>query len=182
VTGPPGIGKSTVVARVVLRLKSAGTIVGGCTTLEKKVKGVRVGFELKDLGSGTVGELASVAGRMGPKVGKYRVNLVDLSRVGAAGLLAASSSAEAIVIDELGPMELVSPDFRRGVRACINADRQLIAVVHERLDDDLIVEVKEKAAKVFTLTLENREAVEEELSHAVLVALGYRRSQGGAGE
>ena len=175
VTGPPGIGKSTVVSRVILRLKSAGIIVGGCTTLEKKVKGVRVGFELRDLGSGTVGELASVSARMGPRVGKYRVNLVDLSRVGGAGLLAAASSAEAIVIDELGPMELVSPDFRRGVRACLDADSQLIAVVHERLDDDLINEVKEKAAKVFTLTLENREAVEEELSSAVVARAGDAR-------
>jgi nucleoside-triphosphatase len=180
VTGPPGIGKSTVVARVIIRLKSAGIIVGGCTTIEKKVKGVRVGFELRDLGSGAVGELASVAARMGPRVGKYRVNLVDLSNVGGAGLLAAASSAEAIVIDELGPMELVSPDFRRGVRACIKADRQLIAVVHERLDDDLVNEVKGKAAKVFTLTLENREAVEEELSNAVLFELGYKGSRGGA--
>jgi nucleoside-triphosphatase len=170
-----------VVARVILRLKSAGIIVGGCTTVEKKVKGVRVGFELRDLSTGVVGELASVAARMGPRVGKYRVNLVDLSRVGTAGLLAAASSAEVIVIDELGPMELVSPDFRRGVRACLDADRELIAVIHERLDDDLINEVKEKATKVFTLTLENREAVEEELSSASLAGAGHTEaSQGGA--
>ena len=178
-TGPPGIGKSTVVSKVILRLKSAGIIVGGCTTLEKKVKGVRVGFEVRDLGSGAVGELASVASRMGPRVGKYRVNLVDLSRVGGTALLAAASSAEAIVIDELGPMELVSPDFRRGVRACLDADAELIAVIHERLDDDLINEVKEKAARVFTLTLENRETVAEELSSAVLSEAGYTKGLGG---
>jgi nucleoside-triphosphatase len=179
VTGPPGIGKSTVVSRVILRLMSAGIIVGGCTTLEKKVKGVRVGFEVRDLGSGAFGELASVAAKMGPRVGKYRVNLVDLSRVGAAGLFEAATSAEAIVIDELGPMELVSPDFRRGVRACIDADKQLIAVVHERLDDDLVNEVKEKAEKVFTLTVENREAVAEELAGAVLAELGHDESWSG---
>jgi len=180
VTGPPGIGKSTVVARLIMRLKSAGVIVGGCTTLEKRVKGVRVGFEVRDLGSGSVGELASVAARMGPRVGKYRVNLIDLSRVGAGGLLSAASSAEAIIIDELGPMELVSPEFRRGVRACIDTNRPLVVVIHERLDDDLINEVKEKAAKVFTLTLENREAVEGELSDAVLASVGSAdRVEGG---
>jgi nucleoside-triphosphatase len=164
------VGKSTVVSRVVMRLKSAGVIVGGCTTLERKEKGARVGFEVRDLGTGDTGELASVAGRMGPRVGKYRVNLVDLSRVGAQGLLRASSSSEAIVIDELGPMELVSPDFRRAVRACIDADRLLIVVVHERMEDDLINEIREKAEKLFQLTVDNREAVESELAEAVLAS------------
>jgi nucleoside-triphosphatase len=100
--------------------------------------------------------------------------------VGAGGLLSAASSAEAIIIDELGPMELVSPEFRRGVRACIDTNRPLVVVIHERLDDDLINEVKEKAAKVFTLTLENREAIEGELSDAVLASVGSAdRVEGG---
>jgi nucleoside-triphosphatase len=170
------VGKSTVVSKVIMRLKSAGIIVGGCTTLERKAKGVRVGFEVRDLGTGITGELASVAGRMGPRVGKYRVNLLDLSKVGAQGLLRAASSAEAIVIDELGPMELVSPDFRRAVRVCIDADRPLIAVIHERMEDDLINEVREKAEKLFLLTVDNREAVESELAEALLSSAGRSRA------
>ena len=58
-TGSPGVGKSTVVSKVVLRLKSAGIIVGGCTTAEKRRGGARVGFEVRDLTTGRTGELAS---------------------------------------------------------------------------------------------------------------------------
>ena len=54
-TGPPGVGKSTIVSRVILRLKSAGVIVGGCSTTERKVKGARVGFEVLNLTDGTRG-------------------------------------------------------------------------------------------------------------------------------
>ena len=174
-TGPPGIGKSTIVSKLILRLKSLGVIVGGCATFERRAKGTRVGFELRDLSTGMTGELASISGRLGPKVGKYRVNLVDLSKIGAAGLSRAAASSELIVIDELGPMELVGPEFRRSVRECIDSGKPIVAVVHERLEDDLINEVKEKAARVIVLSLENRGNVVAELTDELAAALSLPR-------
>ena len=172
ITGPPGVGKSTLVSRVVLRLKSAGVIVGGFTTVERRVKGVRVGFDLRDLTDGRIGELASTTARMGPRVGKYRVNLTDLSTIGAEALLRAATSSELIVIDELGPLELVSLDFRRAAKSCIQSGRPIIAILHERLDDDLLNEVREKAVRTFALTVENRDVAESELGDEVMAALG----------
>ena len=172
VTGPPGVGKSTAVSKAVLKLKSAGVIVGGCTTSERKSGGTRVGFEVKDLTSGRTGELASVTSRFGPRVGKYRVNLADLARVGAAGLEEASSRSEVIVIDEVGPMELVSPDFRRAVERCVGSGRPILAVVHERLDDDLLNELRARATATFAVTIENRGEVARELAEALLAAAG----------
>jgi len=172
VTGPPGVGKSTLVSKVVLRLKSAGVIVGGCTTAERRSGGTRVGFEVRDLTSGRTGELASVTSKFGPRVGRYRVNLTDLARVGAKGVEAAASSSELIVIDEVGPMELVSPEFRRAVRACIDSGKPMLAVVHERLEDDLLGELRSKAKALFTLSIDNRESTTEVLGTALLEAAG----------
>lgn len=172
VTGPPGVGKSTLISKVILRLKSAGVIVGGCTTAERRSGGTRVGFEVRDLTSGRTGELASVTSRFGPRVGRYRVNLTDLARVGAGGVEAAASSSEMIVIDEVGPMELVSPEFRRAVKKCIDSGKPMLAVVHERLDDDLLNELRSKAGAQFTLSTENREATAQEIGDSLLDALG----------
>lgn len=172
VTGPPGVGKSTAVSRVVMKLKSAGVIVGGCTTSEKKEGGARVGFVIRDLTSGRTGELASAANRVGPRVGRYRVNLTDLAGIGAAGLEAAANSSELIVIDEVGPMELISPEFRRGIRKCIDSGKPLLAVVHERLDDDLLNELWAKADTTFPLTVETREEVAEQVGELLLKAVG----------
>jgi nucleoside-triphosphatase len=172
VTGPPGAGKSTVVSRVVLKLKSAGVVVGGCSTSEVRSRGTRVGFEVTDLTTGRKGELASVGPRVGPKVGRYRVNLDDLAAVGAAGLEAAASGSEVIVIDEVGPMELVSPEFRRGVRRCIGSGKPVLAVVHERLEDDLISELKSRAESTTVVTPDNRDAAVDELSGALIRAAG----------
>ncbi|MGD1055065.1 MAG: NTPase [Nitrososphaerales archaeon] len=169
-TGPPGVGKSTIISRVILRLKSSGVIVGGCSTTEKKAKGARVGFEVLNLTDGTRGELASVSTSLGPRVGRYRVNLTDLSTVGAVGLANAAASSEVIVIDEVGPMELVSPEFRRGVRACLNSGKPILAVVHERLEDDLLAEMREKAKETIAVTVENRDHVVDGLARSILEA------------
>jgi nucleoside-triphosphatase len=172
ISGPPGVGKSTVVSKIVLRLKSAGVIVGGCTTSEKKSGGARVGFEVKDLTTGRTGQLASVESKFGPRVGKYRVNLTDLARVGAAGLESAAASSEIVVIDEVGPMELVSPEFRRAVQRCIASGKPILAVVHERLEDDLLNELRTKATATIILSVESRNQVSEELAAALLKAVG----------
>ena len=171
-TGQPGVGKSTIVSRVVLRLKSAGVIVGGCSTTERKVKGARVGFEVLNLTDGTRGELASIASSLGPRVGRYRVNLADLAAVGAAGLSKAAASSEVIVIDEVGPMELVSPEFRKGVRACLDSGKPILAVVHERLEDDLLAELREKAKETITVTVESRDQAADGVASSLLEAAG----------
>ena len=172
VTGHPGVGKSTAVSKVVLRLKSAGVIVGGCTTAEQKSGGVRVGFALRDLTSGRTGQLASVSSKFGPRVGRYRVNLTDLANVGAAGLRSAAEVSEVIVIDEVGPMELVSPEFRRAVQLCIRSSKPILAVVHERLEDDLLNELRSKATATITISVEARDRSAEELGDALLAAVG----------
>jgi nucleoside-triphosphatase len=171
-TGPPGVGKSTIVSRVVLRLKSAGVIVGGCTTTERKVRGTRIGFDVLNLTDGTRGELASLSASLGPKVGRYRVNLTDLSAVGAVSLSEAAASSEVIVIDEVGPMELVSPEFRKGVRACLDSEKPILAVVHERLEDDLLAELRGKAKETITVTVEGRDQVADGLAGSLLEAAG----------
>jgi len=140
--------------------------------LERKAGGVRIGFEVRDLTSGRTGELASAASRVGPRVGRYRVNLTDLAGIGAKGLEAASESSELIVVDEVGPMELVSPEFRKAVRRCIDSGKPMLAVVHERLDDDLLNELRQKATALFTLSMENRDSAAEELGAALMNAVG----------
>ena len=127
---------------------------------------------MRDLTTGRTGELASVSSKLGPRVGRYRVNLTDLAGVGAAGVEAAVAASELVVIDEVGPMELVSPEFRRAVTKCISSGKPLLAVVHERLEDDLLNALRTKATGLTELTVENRDRVPEELASKLLAAVG----------
>ncbi len=172
ITGPPGVGKSTLVSKILLRVKSRGVIVGGCVTREKRLEGQRTGFTISDLTNGTVGELASSTRSLGPRIGRYRVNLQELASVGARGLTDAVAVSELITIDEVGPMELVSPEFRRAVKLCIESSKPILAVVHERLDDPLLNELKERATSTTIMTLLNREGLADDLTAKILGAVG----------
>ncbi|MGB9756831.1 MAG: nucleoside-triphosphatase, partial [Candidatus Bathyarchaeales archaeon] len=114
-TGSPGIGKTTVLLKVVEALKGKGYSVGGMISREVRSCGARVGFEILDLCSNRRGWLAHVNQKVGPQVGKYRVNLNDLDGVGAEAILKAVRECDVIAVDEIGPMELFSERFRVAV-------------------------------------------------------------------
>lgn len=171
-TGPPGIGKSTVVSRVIYQVRSKGFGVGGCLTKETRKGRERVGFTIVDLLSGVSGALASTEGSLGPRVGRYRVNVRGLAEIGGGALRAAAAQADLIVIDEIGPMELTSAEFRRGVEACLESGKPVLAVVHEMMKDPLIEEVRSLPGKeIVEVTLHNRESLVDELSGGIVSAL-----------
>ena len=137
-------------------------------TSEKRISGQRVGFRIRDLLTDDEGELASVTGRLGPRVGRHRVNLNDLSSVGGRALERAAKEADLIVIDEIGPMELTSSDFRRSLRVCITSGKPILAVVHERMNDPLIEELKGMSGEATVVVgLENRDSLVPEITRRV---------------
>jgi nucleoside-triphosphatase len=54
-TGLPGVGKTTVLIRVVEGLRANGITVGGIISNEVRENGIRMGFEISDLTNGKRG-------------------------------------------------------------------------------------------------------------------------------
>ena len=156
-TGSPGVGKTTVLLRVVECLKAKGYSVGGMVSREVRSDRTRVGFEILDLGSGSRGWLAHVNQKSGPSVGKYRVNLEDLDNIGANAIVSAAENFDIVVIDEIGPMELFSEKFREAVRKAVEGGKLVVGVVHWKARDRLIDEVKKREdIEIIVVTYENR--------------------------
>ncbi|WP_054856172.1 50S ribosome-binding GTPase [Vulcanisaeta sp. JCM 16161] len=83
ITGPPGVGKTTLIKRVVDHARSVGVSVYGFITTEVREGGSRVGFKIVDVSSGREAWLAHVSlFKGGPMVGKYNVNLRAMEDVG----------------------------------------------------------------------------------------------------
>jgi len=159
-TGPPRSGKTTVVKRLVERLRSRGIKAGGMMTSETSESGVRTGFEISDISTGRVGVLASTSGGPGPRVGKYTVSLVDLEDVGVGAIERALSDSEIIVIDEVGPMELTSRAFVNAVEKALVSVKPLVMTVHWRANHPLLGRVRREGSRaLYEVTPESREAL-----------------------
>lgn len=171
-TGPPGIGKSTVVTKTIYLLRLQGHAIGGCLTKEKRKGRERVAFTMTDLMSGREGELASVNSSLGPRVGRYRVNLATLTDIGARSLHDAAQRAEVIVIDEVGPMELTSQDFRRATDECFKSGKPILGIVHELMKDPLVESIREMQGKTLTeVALTNRDKLPQTIAGEILASL-----------
>ncbi len=172
VTGPPGIGKTTVILKTVDSLKNNGLRVGGMISREVREKGSRVGFELIDLDTGQKGWLAHVNQPEGPRIGKYRVNMSDLNTIGTLSILNAVAGAQIVVIDEIGPMELHLPAFKDAVTKAANSGKLLLGVMHHSALDPLIEQLKKRDdSEILEVTHGNRNELHKLIVEEMLTVL-----------
>ena len=156
--GIPGIGKTTVLIKAINALKEKGCCVGGIISREVRESGTRVGFEILDLSSNRKGWLAHVNQKVGPRVGKYSVNMEDLNNIGAQAIADAIENCDVIVVDEIGPMELFSAKFKKAVKKALEGYNPVLAVVHWKAQNKLIdLAKKREDAETIIVTAENRE-------------------------
>lgn len=157
-TGPPRTGKTTILQKVVEKLTKENYRLGGMISKEIQTDRTRLGFEICDISTGRRGILAHVRQPTGPKIGKYRVNLRDLNSIGVAAIIEAVLKADAVAIDEIGPMELLSEEFVDAVRKVIAGQKPLIATIHHRVNAPIVGELKSgEEAQLVEVTPKNRE-------------------------
>jgi nucleoside-triphosphatase len=173
-TGAPGVGKTTVLAKVVSDLHGRGVTVGVMFSREVREGNARVGFEVVDIAVAKVGWLAHVNGQGSPQVGKYHVNLADLEAVGVKAINSAIKQSDIVAIDEIGPMELCSTKFKQAANEALESKKLVLAVVYQKAQDKLITEAKDRAdAEVFVVTPENRGQLPEILLQRAVLFLKH---------
>jgi nucleoside-triphosphatase len=138
---------------------------------EIRQDGTRVGFKLEDVANATQGVLAHVNIHQGPRIGRYGVNLVDISRVGVTAIVSALSRADVVVIDEIGPMELCSPAFVDAVGKALCSAKPLVGTIHRSACHPMIESIKGNPRyEILEVTPQNRDQVpflvEEKLKEA----------------
>ena len=153
ITGRPQSGKTTLCKKVFHFLQSKITI-GGMITEEIRENNRRMGFKLIDLISGKTGILAHVNIK-GRKIGKYYVNIENLENIGIKALERAENS-DLIIIDEIGPMELLSRKFNDKVIELFSQKRDILATIHYRIKHPI---KNMKDVEIYFLNEKNREQI-----------------------
>ena len=170
----PGSGKTTILLRTVEALKSKGLRVGGMISREVRSSGKRVGFEILSLSDGKRGWLAHVDRIAGPQIGRYHVNLEDLERIGVSAIIAATENCDVVAVDEIGPMEMCSDRFRRVILTAVGSMKLVVATIHWRERSGL-ARYNMLNARLFEVTLENRERLHELLAKEAIECLSSRK-------
>jgi len=159
ITGRPGVGKTTLIERVLQQLSlSAGGILGK----EILTCGHRVGFALVDLATGKEGVLSHIHQRVGPKIGKYTVNMTTLEQLAIPAIEHAIRDKELVVIDEFAPMELCCSRFVPTVELALASEKSLLIATHATLDHPLVHEIRQTLDLV-RVKLGNRDALVTQL-------------------
>ncbi|XP_066306161.1 uncharacterized protein [Miscanthus floridulus] len=170
VTGPPGVGKTTLVIRVfeTLRCSHPNLTVRGFYTREVREGGERVGFEVVTL-DGRSGPLSSSKFSSSesvrwPTVGKYKVDVASLESL-ALPELQVKEETDLFIIDEVGKMELFSSAFFPAVMRVIESNIPVLATIpiprHGRDIPGVARLRNHPGAAVFTLNTGNRDMMRD---------------------
>ena len=168
VTGQPGIGKTTLIERV---LGILNVDAGGFYTRELLDDGRRVGFSIIGL-HGDSGVLAHVDYQGSFRVGKYTVNCEHLERVGVRAIDEALKHSPIIVMDEIGRMELCSAAFQEAVGRALDSPTPVLGTIQDRTNEFLDSVRARPDVEVMRVNTGNRECLVPVLRDRMLELIG----------
>ena len=144
-TGVPGVGKTTLVRRVVDRLE--GLQLAGFTTEEICEGGRRLGFRIVPLAGGER-TMAHVDFPGPERVGRYGVDVAAIEAV-AATALAPHPTVDLYVVDEIGRMECLSERFVAEVKRHSDTALWEVTVLNpERLCERILAWVEQGPVEI----------------------------------
>lgn len=163
ITGEPGIGKTTLIKKLV---KALGDRVIGFWTEEvrdPKTK-KRTGFKIKTT-EGKSLLFASKTFTSKHLVGSYGVNIQRFESLALPILEKALKEKKIAIVDEVGKMELFSKPFGELVRALIHdPSKDMIITIPIRDIDPLVAEIRRlKGSILLKITKENRDSLLEDI-------------------
>jgi len=152
-TGAPGVGKTTVIRTVAAGLPDRR--VGGFFTEEIRSGRERQGFALVTF-DGRRATMAHVGRAGGARVGKYGVDVGLIGEM-ARSALALREGIDLYLVDEIGKMECLSPEFVAAMRTLLDAGVPAVATIGLR-GGGFIDEVKRRRDVVlWEITRANRD-------------------------
>ena len=161
ITGPPGVGKTTLVEQAVESWTRRGGGVRGFFTRELREGSRRVGFELVLLPERLRFFLAHVRPIGRARLGRYYLSFGGL-QAALAHLNRPVPSGTLVVVDEVGPMELQYPPFRSWVRNA-RLPALFLGTFQMKLEPVLARWGCLEGARIVRLTRANRDHVREEV-------------------
>ncbi|KAF9790088.1 hypothetical protein SFRURICE_002453 [Spodoptera frugiperda] len=173
-TGEPGVGKTTLTKKLVADIAGKGVKTSGFYTEEVRYDRTREGFDVVGL-DGARGRLARDQSLLDIpvkyKVGKYGVLVEEFEIIALPSLVKPNNAqVHLLVIDEIGKMEFFSEKFKKVIQTIFSPSSEytVLATIPIRKSDKLIESIRNHSqARVWTLTKENRNSIQDEILNEI---------------
>jgi len=164
VSGRPGIGKTTLIKKIVTKIKRTkpNWNITGFYTSECRQDGQRIGFNIYTLygQQGVLARLNDPKFKTTFRVGKYSVNIADLNNIAVPSLY---TNTDLLIIDELGKMELFSLEFRKAVEHALDNYPRILGTI-PYFENSFLSSIKRRPnIVIWELTQLNRKKVFEKV-------------------
>ena len=157
ITGLPGAGKTFALRAVLNMLKEENVVIGGMINEPVDDGRHRTGFTVRDLLTGEIEQFASVDYESKITVGRIGVDIGKFEPVAVAAIKNACESADIIVIDEVGKMEVESEAFVKAVREALEFDKPMIITLHKKSRNPLLQDIRRRDdVRILEVTQTNR--------------------------
>ena len=167
ITGPPGVGKTTVIMTLVHHLQPYHPT--GFYTREIREDGVRQGFELVSL-DGSKGVLAHVDIESSHRIGKYRVDVSAFERF-LLKIPLLEPDSKVIVIDEIGKMECCSKTFMDSLAEWLDGNRPVVATIALKGGGTIETVKRRSDVVLFKMNRSNRDLIITQVLNALMSVL-----------
>lgn len=160
-TGIPGIGKSTLLTKVVDMLSLPPNKVMGIITKDiRNTEGQRVAFETTSLDSQQHGELARRN-----IFGEYILNRETMEKVIIPTIERGIDEADLLILDEVGPIQLQEPKFRLVVeRALSKRSLSILGIVAQEGHPYLSTVSSNYRTCIITVDANNRDSLPTQIA------------------
>src|SRR5437870_3215718 len=155
--GPPRRGQNLLPSQSHRDARGDGLKVGGMITEPIVKRNRREGFYVMDWATKEKRVFASREITSKTMVGRYGVDISALEEVGVNALRGATANADVIVIDEVGKMEVESPNFVLAVKDALDADKPLLLTLHKKSRNPLLQDIRRRDdVRILEVTMVNR--------------------------
>lgn len=162
-SGPPRVGKTTIVRTIVSKL---GEDCAGFCTEEILEQEERVGFKLLTMqNKSCILSHKEISGHV--HVGKYGVDLECVEGIGVDAIKKGIRAGKTIIIDEIGKMEILSRAFRLAVLDALDSKCSVIVTMLFKRHPFCDKIRARKDVEIFEVTEENRDTLAEIILHKI---------------
>lgn len=161
--GPPRVGKTTLVERLVRLIEDRGRVAGGFLTRELREHGERVGFAACDIVTGDECVIADIRLASAVRVGRFGVDVRAFERLALPALARADSIGGIVVVDEIARMELASKPFTDQLAKIMDSPHPVVATVHIHAHPFTDTLIARTDIELMTVTEHNRETLPRQI-------------------